>query len=81
MNRKIGFALLLLVLFAISFAGGCASGGGQPHMKAALDHLRAARSELQAASTDKGGHRGAAIGLIDDAIAQVERGMEYARTH
>lgn len=65
-------ALAATVLFAI----GCAS--GQPHMQAALDHLNAAKSELQAATSDKGGHRVKAIELVNDAIVQVERGMEFA---
>jgi hypothetical protein len=50
-------------------------------MNAALDELRAARSELQAAESDKGGHRVKAIGLIDEAIGEVQAGIEFARSH
>ena len=50
----------------------------QPHMHAALDALRTARSELQMAEANKGGHRVKAIGLIDEAIDQVREGMEHA---
>jgi hypothetical protein len=71
--------LLFVGVFLISFIAGCAS--GQPHMQSALDHLMAAKSELQAATTDKGGHRVRAIELVDEAISEVERGMEYARHH
>ncbi len=53
----------------------------QPHMQAALDHLRAAKAELQAAEADKGGHRVKAIALTSDAIAEVERGINYDRRH
>ena len=53
----------------------------QPHMEAALDHLRAARKELDAATNDKGGHRGNAIRLVNDAIRETERGVEYSRRH
>jgi hypothetical protein len=64
----------LVVLFVI----GCVTGRGQPHMQAALNELQGAKSELQVALSDKGGHRVRAIRLIDDAIGEVEAGMEYA---
>jgi len=67
--------------FAVAFAIGCATGRGQPHMVAALDELRAARGELQVAAADKGGHRVRAIELVDDAIEQTRRGIDYAATH
>jgi hypothetical protein len=51
---------------------------GQPHMDAALDHLRAARHELEIARHDKGGHRDAAISIIDNAIHEVKAGIEAA---
>ena len=46
----------------------------QPHMDRALDLLRAARAELNAASRNKGGHRAKAINLIDEAIKEVRLG-------
>jgi hypothetical protein len=70
--------LCAAVAFGAAFAIGCATGGGQPHMAAALDELRAARAELQAALPDKGGHRVRAIELVDDAIGQVRRGIDYS---
>lgn len=73
--------LCAVAAFGVAFAIGCATGQGQPHMRAALDELRAARGELQAATADKGGHRVRAIELVDDAIEQVRRGIEYAATH
>jgi hypothetical protein len=53
----------------------------QPHMQSARDHLQAAKAELQAADPNKGGHRENAMGLCDQAIAEVNAGIEYARTH
>ena len=53
----------------------------QPHMVAALEHLRAAKDELKAASHDKGGHRVAAIKAIDDAIDHVKEGMRFSERH
>jgi len=66
-----------------AFALGCVSSGGgaQPNMRAALEHLRAARAELTHATPRKGGHRGRAIALVDRAIEQVQRGIEFDATH
>lgn len=80
-NRVLLFVLLLIIVLVGGWLAGCASGGGQPHMQAALDELRSARSELDAAMTDKGGHRERAIQLVDEAISEVQAGMEFARTH
>jgi len=75
--------IALLVLGAIVMFG-CLTGratAAQPHMQAALDHLKAAKAELDAADPDKGGHRAAAIRLVNDAIVQVEKGIRFAAQH
>ncbi len=77
--KKIFITAFFALLFIAAFTIGCAT--GQPHMAAARDQLVAAKGELEAASSDKGGHRERAIELINDAIAQVDLGMEFARTH
>lgn len=51
----------------------------QEHMHAALDALRTARSELQAADANKGGHRVVAIRLVNQAIEETQAGIDYAR--
>lgn len=79
--RALGVSLLFLLVLAASFVGGCATGGGQPHMNAALTELQAARGELQAAVSDKGGHRVNAIRLVDDAINETQAGIDFARSH
>jgi len=53
----------------------------QPHMEAALDALKTARRELEAATADKGGHRGNALRLVKQAVTEVERGIEFAKRH
>jgi hypothetical protein len=53
----------------------------QPHMEAALDKLRSARSNLEAATEDKGGHRVKALEHVNKAIDEVQRGIDYDRTH
>jgi hypothetical protein len=50
----------------------------QPHMRAALDYLRSARSELMAAEHNKGGHRAEALRLTNAAISETEAGIDYA---
>ena len=66
-------------LMAVSFG---ALGAGtayayQEHMFAANNNLQQAANELQQASDDKGGHRVAAINLIQQAIEQVNLGIQY----
>jgi hypothetical protein len=53
----------------------------QPHMRAAIEHLKAARAELEQAEADKGGHRAAAIKATDDAIHHTQEGIEFANHH
>lgn len=48
----------------------------QPHMQRALDHLREAKDDLQAASNDKGGHRVKALAYVNDAIDEVKKGID-----
>ena len=50
----------------------------QPWMQQGLDQLRAARASIRSAEPNKGGHREAAIGLIDQAIEQVRAGIAFA---
>jgi hypothetical protein len=79
LSSSLATALVVSGSFLASFLVGCAS--GQPHMRSALDHLFSARSELQAATTDKGGHRVRAIELINEAVSEVEHGMDYTLNH
>ncbi len=50
----------------------------QPDMYAARNDLQQAIGSLQAAQDDKGGHRVAAIGLAQQAIEQVNLGIQFA---
>jgi hypothetical protein len=67
----------VLVLASVSFVA--SANAGQPNMQAALGNLRSARASLQKAVPDKQGHRDKAIGLVDQAIAEVQAGMAAAR--
>ncbi len=64
-----------------NWEGGRGNYEPQPEMTAAIQHLREAERSLQLASHDKGGHRENAIRLIDQAIGEVEAGIQYDNTH
>jgi hypothetical protein len=53
----------------------------QPNMTAAIQNLREAQMNLEKASQNKGGHRERALQLVQQAIAEVEAGIQYANTH
>lgn len=53
----------------------------QPNMKRALSSLQEAQSFLQRATDDKGGYRTKALELVQQAIRETQRGVEYDRTH
>lgn len=78
--HRLVIALLIVTAIASGFVAGRAS-ADQPHMQAAMDHLRLAKVELEKADHDKGGHRDNAIRLTNDAIAEVERGIRFDRHH
>lgn len=52
----------------------------QPHMEAALNFLESARSDLQRATADKGGHRANALNLVNQAIDEVKLGIAAGRS-
>ena len=71
--RKILLGTALAASMGIGYAI-----GAQPHMTASLALLQNARAELVAATPNKGGHRERALGLIDQAIAEVRAGIAFA---
>ena len=56
-------------------------GEREPHMSAAMGHLREARAELEKSTPNKGGHRERAMKLVDEAIQQVQQGEAYYQQH
>jgi len=78
MKFNLGHLLLAFTFGILVSSGllvGTAHAGYQPHMENALNDLRSARGQLQVALEDKGGHRTAAIGIIDNAIGEVKAGI------
>jgi len=80
MNNK-KTMLMLLAAFLGSTALAYARVPDQPHMDAALSYLQTAKNELKVAEHNKGGHRATAQGLVNRAITEVNRGIQYARSH
>jgi len=73
---------LRLAALGLAFALGIGVGTAaayQGHMQNALSDLQAAAAQLQAAIPDKGGHRAAAIPLVNQAITQVQEGIAAGR--
>lgn len=76
-SRTFLTALLIGALFVVTFIAGRVT-ADQPHMRAALSSLQVAQSELQQAVPDKGGHRVRALELVNQAIVEVQAGIEFA---
>jgi hypothetical protein len=77
MISKLNALVLTGTLAAGIFVGQAMA--AQPHMVAALDALRTARSELPSALANKGGHRVKAIASIDQAIEETNAGIAAGR--
>ena len=83
--------ILAVVLLPLAFGcaanppppanGPVAADNGQPRMQAALVALQQSKAALEAASPNKGGHREAALGLIQQAIDATNAGMQFAAAH
>ena len=48
-----------------------------PKIRAAISALEAAKTEMQGAAHDFGGHRVAALASCDDAIKQLQEALKY----
>ena len=69
------FTTTIISLLAISTFSLTPARAGQPHMQAALQQLRGALAQLQAAVPDKAGWRVRAIQSTKTAIAQTQSGI------
>jgi len=74
-NLGVGLVVIVLAMTARAVPP------DQPYMEAALGNLNTAKNELQAASRDKGGHRAKAAALVNQAIGEVNKGVQFARRH
>ena len=76
LNRKVTVRSLIYTMVASSVLSLGLATAAQPNMEAALGSLRAARRSLIDATPDKKGHRVNAIKLVDQAITEVQAGIE-----
>jgi uncharacterized membrane-anchored protein YhcB (DUF1043 family) len=74
MKKRLVIALVIGLL--IGSAIGSWAAISQPHMIAALDALHKAKTELEVAEHNKGGHREKALELVHKAIEQTKKGIE-----
>ena len=81
MRTRLTHTGIMLTLALVSLAPQHLYAEAQPHMQAALQHLRAAAEELEKADRDKGGHRVQALNLTHQAINHVQAGIQYDNTH
>ena len=77
--NRISVVVLGIVVAITTYA--LPSRADQPFMKAALSDLKQAQGFLKKAKADKGGHRVKAMEFTANAIAAVNRGIEWDRTH
>ncbi len=75
------FALLVAISFSVTSTIHAERKEKQPHMEAAIEHLKAAQKEMAAATHDKGGHLTNAENFTNRAIQELEAGIKYADEH
>ena len=65
---------------AVVLAATVAHAGGDHEMLAAEQEMKIARDHLQAAGTDYGGHRRAALDHLDAALREIHDGIKFSRS-
>lgn len=65
-------------LLAVSAGGALAYQG---NMERALAELQTALQSLREATPDKGGHKATAVRLIEQAMSEVQAGIDFAAQH
>ena len=77
MRRLSSRFAVLLFAFGLLLGGICGVAvAAQGHMDNAIGYLQSARSQLNQAVHDKGGHRANAVKLINEAIQEVNYGIQ-----
>ena len=72
-------AVLTATTFSVLGAG--TAYAYQEHMFNARNDLQQGLNELQLAERDKGGHREQAVNLVQQAIDQVNQGIQWGQQH
>jgi hypothetical protein len=79
--KKLIQTTVAAIALGVAFSSTAPARADEPHMRAALEHLRMARHELEVATPNKGGHRERAMEHLDQAIHQTEDGIRFAEMH
>jgi hypothetical protein len=66
----------VLAVALLACGAACGPTLGQPNMESALRSLEAARTSLERAAHNKGGHRVRALALTNQAIVEVQTGIQ-----
>jgi len=80
-RAKLKVTAAMLAVGLLSFAAGSQAQGRYPEVNRAEGHLQAALGDLHAARDVFGGHKGAAEGLIQQALGQLQEGKGFAAAH
>jgi hypothetical protein len=78
LQTKTKLAAGFLAVGLLSFAAGTLAQGRYPEVNRAEGHLNAALGDLRTAADFYGGHKGAAEGLINQALGQLQEGKAFA---
>jgi len=71
----------IALVAVLSFAAGSFAQGRYPEIVRAENALNGALNDLQHARHIFGGHRDHAVGLINQAIGELEAGKQFAASH
>lgn len=77
--KMLGIGMLGAAIFSGLGVGAGVAFAYQGHMWDAHGSLQNAREQLQEAEADKAGHRENAIGLVDQAINEINLGIQAGR--
>jgi hypothetical protein len=80
-SRRMHLAGIIFAVALLSFAAGTIAQGRYPEMNRAEGALRAAMNDMQAARDVFGGHKANAMGLVNQAIGELEAGKAFAFQH
>jgi hypothetical protein len=80
-RRELGLLATGAVIASGLVASAKPAAARQVNMDHAREALEGAMRDLRMAEDDKGGHKAKAMQLIEQAIAEVNAGIEFANTH
>jgi hypothetical protein len=80
-TRRMQLAGIAFAVALLSFGAGTIAQGRYPEINRAEGALRAAMNDMQVARDVFGGHKANAIGLVNQAIGELEAGKAFAFQH